>query len=249
VHLLWTLAKFIIQISRDFLPRMNLTNRKRAMVLSAPIDVIGWEQALNRISVWGGKRESRYVCICNVHSVVTASRDAGFRGVIDASDMATPDGAPVAWMLRRLGFFAQPRINGPDLMWRYCEQAGASGEAVYFYGSTDDTLSRLRTRFLATFPGLRIAGTESPPFRPLGETEDAETVERINAFGAVMRGMLNHRRNASMEAMNGLMQQAKLAACGFGTATNFIATAYLIADKRTDLPVPCFARRHAPAAS
>ena len=41
-------------------------------------------------------------------------------------------------------------------------------------------------------------------------------------FDAVVRGMLDNRSNAFVEAMNGLMQQAKRAARGFRTASNFI---------------------------
>jgi hypothetical protein len=37
-------------------------------------------------------------------------------------------------------------------------------------------------------------------------------------FDAVVRGMLDHRSNAFVEAMNGLLQQAKRAARGFRTA-------------------------------
>ena len=95
--------------------------RKSAPVLGVGIDAISWEDALSRIAAWSGAYESRYVCICNVHSVVTASRDVEFGRVVNQADMATPDGAPVAWMLRRLGHAGQQRINGPDLMWRYCE--------------------------------------------------------------------------------------------------------------------------------
>lgn len=59
-------------------------------------------------------------------------------------------------------------------------------------------------------------------------------------FDAVVRGMLDHRSNAFVEAMNGLMQQAKRAARGFRTATNFIAIAYLRLGKRTHLPASPF---------
>jgi len=55
-------------------------------------------------------------------------------------------------------------------------------------------------------------------------------------FDAVVRGMLDHRSNAFVEAMNGLMQQAKRAARGFRTAANFIAIAYLRLGKLTHLP-------------
>jgi UDP-N-acetyl-D-mannosaminuronic acid transferase (WecB/TagA/CpsF family) len=49
-----------------------------------------------------GLRQSRTVCICNAHSVVTATQDPRFLEVLRQADMATPDGAPVAWMMRRL---------------------------------------------------------------------------------------------------------------------------------------------------
>lgn len=153
-------------------------------VLGAPIDALTWREALDRIADWGVRRESRVVCICNVHSVVTAMRDPAFGQVVDQSDMATPDGAPVAWMLRKLGCEGQERINGPDLMWRYCGEAAARGEAIYLYGGTQATLERLQWRLTTAFPGLRIAGSESPPFRALTAEEDAAVVGRINASGA-----------------------------------------------------------------
>ena len=59
-------------------------------------------------------------------------------------------------------------------------------------------------------------------------------------FDAVVRGMLDHRSNAFVEAMNGMMQQAKRAARGFRTATNFIAIAYLRLGKLTHLPTSPF---------
>ena len=48
--------------------------------------------------------------------------------------------------------------------------------------------------------------------------------------------MLDNRSNAYVEAMNGLLQQAKRAARGFRTATNFIAIAYLRMSKLKHLP-------------
>ena len=98
--------------------------------------------------------------------------------------MATPDGAPIAWMLRRLGFKGQARINGPDLMWRYCKQAAQSAEPIYLYGGTLQTLDLLQRRLLEHFPTLKIVGAYSPPFRPLSEDEDATVVEAINDSGA-----------------------------------------------------------------
>lgn len=163
---------------------MTENKRTTAAVLTAPIDVLTWDVALNRIAQWAKNRESRYVCICNVHSVVTAGQDAAFGRVVSEADMATPDGAPVAWMLRKLGHESQQRINGPDLMWKYCEQAALRGESVYLYGGMPETLEILKPRLLAAFPALQIAGMYSPPFRAATPEEDAADIQRINDSGA-----------------------------------------------------------------
>jgi transposase len=71
------------------------------------------------------------------------------------------------------------------------------------------------------------------PFKRLAATLKAH-------FDSVVRGMLDHRSNAFVEAMNGLMQQAKRAARGFRTVANFIAIAYLRLGKLTHLPASPF---------
>lgn len=157
--------------------------RKGHAVLNASIDALTWDDALHRIVTWGEQRESRYVCICNVHSVVTTTRDIAFRNVINNADMSTPDGAPIAWALRCFGFTKQERVNGPDLMWKYLAQAEQIGQKVYFYGSTDHTLELLRVAINATFPRLQISGMRSPPFRDLSPEEDESEVRAINQSG------------------------------------------------------------------
>ena len=67
------------------------------------------------------------------------------------------------------------------------------------------------------------------PFKKLAKTLSQK-------FDGVVRGMLDNRSNAYVEAMNGLLQQAKRAARGFRTAANFIAIAYLRMSKLKHLP-------------
>lgn len=158
--------------------------RKSIVVLTSRIDVLDWETALNRISGWAAVYESRYVTICNVHSVVTACQNPAFQKVLNDADIATPDGAPVAWMLRRLGYSNQKRINGPDLMWKYCALATKRNESIFLYGGLPETLNMLQQRLAETFPNLKVAGAYSPPFQALSSAEDDGIVQKINASGA-----------------------------------------------------------------
>lgn len=161
-----------------------MQTRQTIAVQGAPIDAVTWPDVLARITAWADAHESRYVCICNAHSVVTTRQNPAFGQVVAQADMATPDGAPVAWMMRKLGAPTQARINGPDLMWRYFEQAAQRGEPVYLYGGTPSTLATLQRVLAQKLPALVLAGMHSPPFRALSTQEDAADVARINASGA-----------------------------------------------------------------
>jgi N-acetylglucosaminyldiphosphoundecaprenol N-acetyl-beta-D-mannosaminyltransferase len=160
-----------------------MQNRKLS-VLGAHINVSTWNEAITQILAWGAQNQSRYVSMCNVHSVVTTTRDPEFKIVINSADLALADGAPVAWTLRRLGHVDQQRINGPDLMWRYLSEAERLGQVVYFYGGADSTLEKLLIVLRSHFPRLSIGGAYSPPFRVATDEEDESQVEAINRSGA-----------------------------------------------------------------
>lgn len=160
------------------------SSRVLVKVLVANIDVIDWTQAIARISAWAQQHKSSYVCICNVHSVVSATQSSEFETIVNEADMATPDGAPIAWMIRRQGHVSQQRINGPDLMWKYCAHAEATGESIFLYGGMQSTLDILREKLAQHFPRLKIAGMYSPPFRQLTAEEDTSITNQINQSGA-----------------------------------------------------------------
>lgn len=67
------------------------------------------------------------------------------------------------------------------------------------------------------------------PFKRLGTTLK-------DRLAGVVRGMLDGRSNAYVEAMNGMLQQTKRAARGFRTVKNFAAIAYLRMSKLKHLP-------------
>jgi len=196
--------------------------RQTGRVLGVRIDALTWDEALSQLLDWARERQSRYVAISNVHVVVSASRDVAYRQVIDGADMATPDGEPVAWMLRRMGFAGQPRISGPDLMTALCERCVDAGLPVYFYGSTEATLTGLEARLRDAFPGLVIAGMASPPFRALTVEEDAAAVARMNDSGAgiVFVGLGCPKQEYWMAAHRGRVNAVMI---GVGAAFDFHA--------------------------
>jgi N-acetylglucosaminyldiphosphoundecaprenol N-acetyl-beta-D-mannosaminyltransferase len=92
---------------------------------------------------------------------------------------------PLVWALRALGHPHASRVYGPDLMAAYCARSARTGTTMYLYGGrSDEALEQLTDALLRSYPGLRIVGGWSPPFRPLTDDERDEVAARINATGA-----------------------------------------------------------------
>jgi N-acetylglucosaminyldiphosphoundecaprenol N-acetyl-beta-D-mannosaminyltransferase len=201
---------------------MNVHDRVVGQVLGVPIDVIGWESAISRVEQWIIQRKSSYICLCNAHSIVMANQDPEFGRVVAEADMATADGAPVAWLLRKLGFSGQQRISGSELMMSICEMAEQKGLPVYFYGSTTDTLNLLKKNISTKFKRLVISGSYSPPFRPMNEEEEFAEAQRINSSGAavVFVGLGCPKQELWMNRQRGQVNGVMI---GVGAAFDFYA--------------------------
>lgn len=153
-------------------------------ILGTRIDVTSYEDACDRIQAWALAKRSCYVVAANVHVVMTAYWQRSYQQVINGAALVTSDGMPLVWGLRLLGVPKQPRVYGPDLMLAWCDRAASSGLPIYLYGSTDETLEKLQAHLKQRFPGLTIAGSHAPPFRPMTVEEEQADVDRIQASGA-----------------------------------------------------------------
>ena len=158
-------------------------DRDRVEILGARIDRVLPTDAVARIEDWiinPGPRP-RHVVVTGFHGMWVSYQDAGFRAIVNASDLFVPDGIAPIWLSRVRGEPLATRLPGAELMRMVLELADRRGYRSYFYGDTDETLLALQQRLGERYPGHRIAGAWSPPFRALSPEEDAADVARINA--------------------------------------------------------------------
>ncbi|GGI05394.1 WecB/TagA/CpsF family glycosyltransferase [Egicoccus halophilus] len=152
-------------------------------ILGTRIDATSYDDVLARIEARPRDRVQRFA-FCNVHSVMSARRDPALRAALDAMDVATPDGMPLVWTLRRRGHPDQPRVYGPDLMELALPHGVERGWRHFFFGANDETLDRLQSRAQELAPGVEIVGRIAPPYRPLTPAEDDEVVAQVLASSA-----------------------------------------------------------------
>lgn len=121
-----------------------------------------------------------YVCVANVHTTVMSYEDPAYCAVQNGGIMAIPDGGPLSSVGRKRGFSKMQRTTGPDYLKEILKISAKEGYRHYFYGSTEETLEKLRIVLEKEYPGVQIAGMYSPPFRALSKEEDEKIIEMIN---------------------------------------------------------------------
>jgi N-acetylglucosaminyldiphosphoundecaprenol N-acetyl-beta-D-mannosaminyltransferase len=158
----------------------NEKNVKRLRILGAPVDILSMESLLTIMERWIRQRDRTHWIACtNSHGLMEALRDNTFRQVLESADLSIPDGYRLMKIAQRRGLLAE-QLTAPDLMDRFCDVARLRGYTSYFYGDTEEVLSDLVKNLTTKYPGLRIAGTLSPPFHPLSPAEEESLIERVN---------------------------------------------------------------------
>lgn len=161
---------------------MSQEARSTIEILGSKVDRVTTESALARIEGWVADpaERPRFGVVTGFHGLWVGHQDPSFRAILDQADLFCPDGIAPVWLSRLRGDPLPGRVPGAELMTAFLARANEKGYSSFFYGDTDETLAALRVRIEARYPGHRIAGTYSPPFRPLSPAEDEEIVDRIN---------------------------------------------------------------------
>ena len=152
-------------------------------IISINISTGLYQNFLSRI-IEMTENDSTYTCIANVHMLVEAYKDPGFSAIVNNADMVTPDGVPLTWGLKLIHGIKQERVAGMDLLPDLLKLAEEKLVPVYFYGGTEDMLCKIDKNIKPKYPNLHIAGTYSPPFKPLSIEKEQEIIIHINDSGA-----------------------------------------------------------------
>jgi N-acetylglucosaminyldiphosphoundecaprenol N-acetyl-beta-D-mannosaminyltransferase len=111
-----------------------------------------------------------------------AQRDPAFRNILKQALLVTPDGMPTVWVGRRQGFRQMERVFGPDLMYRLCAESVARRYTHFLYGGNAGVAEKLKANLERWFPGIRVLGTYTPPFRWLSPAEEDDLKLRIRSL-------------------------------------------------------------------
>lgn len=153
-----------------------------AFVNGVRIDAVTVAQLNDSVGSFLRCGQSHVVHFCAAHPTVLARRDIGYRTILNGGDLNLPDGAPVAWAAR-IQSSPVRRLPGTEGFRQIAEWGRHRGLTHFLFGGTADGQMRLRQNLEMAYPGIRIVGAESPPFRALSDREVEEYAGRIRAAG------------------------------------------------------------------
>jgi N-acetylglucosaminyldiphosphoundecaprenol N-acetyl-beta-D-mannosaminyltransferase len=164
------------------------------------------------------------VHLCNAYTLALADERGDVAAALDNQAANLPDGMPLVWWARRHGTSDAERVYGPDLMEAVLDLGRSKDLTHYLYGSTPDVLDALRAAIADRWPGARLVGSESPPFRELTDAELEESVGRAEAVGARVFwvGMGTPKQDLLVHRMSAMCDLTFVAV---GAAFDFIAGA------------------------
>jgi len=193
-------------------------------VLGVPVSAVDYDGVMGWMDGTVAARGRGYVCVAATHTVMVAQEDTETMDAVLGASLVVPDGQPLVWALRALGRPLPDRVYGPDLMLRHCERAAAKGTRIFLYGGRNQgALVQLTLNLRRKYPGLRVVGGCSPPFRDLGDSELDIVADEINRTDAdvVWVGIGVPKQEKWMAAMRDRLDAPVLV--GVGAAFDFHA--------------------------
>ncbi len=120
--------------------------------------------------------------LIGVPGVNSAKEDPNVAEMYASSTFAAIDGMPIVKIANKKGFECE-RCAAPDIMGFMFEESVKQGKTHYFYGGKDNTvLSKLKANLEKDYPGIKIVGMYSPPFRALTDEEEESICSEINGL-------------------------------------------------------------------
>lgn len=197
----------------------SLSMPLRYSVLGVPVSAVSLDIARSMLEEWADDRVARIVTVPDTSNIVRSQDDHRLLAIHQRADMVVPDGTPLVWIGKARGMTVS-RTCGPDLMDHVLASSAITGLKHYFYGGKPGVAERLKAEFERRYPGVRIVGAGTPPFRPLSDEELRLAADEIVASGAdvVWIGISTPKQEFLMADLEPMMSATML---GVGAAFDF----------------------------
>lgn len=136
----------------------------RTRLAGLGFDRLGEAEVVEHILASSARQQGGWVITPNVDICRQAHRDPALRRLIQSAALVVPDGTPLVWAAWLRGSPLPERVAGGSLIFSLSRAAAQRGRSIYLVGGAPGVPHRAAAQLRRSYPGLRVAGTVSPPF-------------------------------------------------------------------------------------
>jgi N-acetylglucosaminyldiphosphoundecaprenol N-acetyl-beta-D-mannosaminyltransferase len=146
-----------------------------------PFACLDRDQTVDAVDRLIERREPSFFITANVQYAMLSDGDPRLAEVNRLAAFLVADGMPMVWYSRLLGRPLPERVAGSDLIYLLSRRAAERGHRVFFLGGRPGVAAAAATTLSRRYPGLQVAGVETPELDSLSAEEHQRLVERIRA--------------------------------------------------------------------
>lgn len=151
----------------------------RVRFMNTYIDNITMDEAIGYIEECIVTRKYSHVITPNVDQIVRIEYDEKFREICNHAELLLVDGHPLMWLGKIYGMPFKEKICGSDLVPQLCKVAADKGHSIFLLGAAPGVAQIAAEKLQTSYPGLKVAGTYSPPIGFENNKEELENINRI----------------------------------------------------------------------
>ena len=153
---------------------------ERVNVLGINIDATNIEEVIKRVDNKIIDNSKGYVTVTGVHGIMESQRSQKVKEAHNKAWQSVPDGMPLVYIGKMFGHKKMWRCYGPAMMHDLLKHSISKGYTHFLYGGKEGVAKKLKENLEEKFPGIKIVGTYTPPFRALNQEEKIYLVNRID---------------------------------------------------------------------
>ena len=156
----------------------------RVWALGVPLAPLTTSQVIEAVDSLIQARRPGYFITANLNYAMLTCRHHDLAEINRDATFIVADGMSLVWAARRQGTPVPQRVAGSDLIFKLSRLAANRGYRIYLLGGQPGVAEQASKNLVASYPGLRIAGTESPWLAGMNEIENTRLIDRVRASGA-----------------------------------------------------------------
>ncbi|MDC1070739.1 WecB/TagA/CpsF family glycosyltransferase [Acidimicrobiia bacterium] len=143
---------------------------KKVKILKTNISQVSLSKAAEILT----SSKNTTVAVCNANSLVRSYRSSELNKILNSFNLNLPDGFSVAKASSILYSNDQKRVDGFKIFKETIKKGLENNTSHYFFGNSEDVISKLILVLKSEYPDINIAGYNCPPM------SSAETLSSIS---------------------------------------------------------------------